>query len=66
MSAQTTAHSPEFQAIIIQVETALAQAVEDARELAERTGTPLVVRNVSETEAEPCECKAAPGHNSPG
>ncbi|MDL2272445.1 hypothetical protein LJC23_05370 [Desulfovibrio sp. OttesenSCG-928-I05] len=44
MSAQTTGHSPEFQAIIVQVEAALAQAAEDARELAERTGTPLVVR----------------------
>ncbi len=46
LSAQTTAHSPEFQAIIVQVETALAQAAEDARELAERTGTPLIVREV--------------------
>ncbi len=49
MSAQTTqtsAHSPEFQAISAQVETALTQAAEDARELAERTGTPLVVRDV--------------------
>jgi hypothetical protein len=46
MSTQTTAHSPEFQAIIAQVETALAQAAEDARELAERTGTPLVVREI--------------------
>ncbi len=63
MSAQTAAHSPEFQAIIAQVETALAQAAIDARELAERTGTPLVVRplgteSVSPTEAgstkEPC------------
>lgn len=45
MSAQTNAHSPEFQAIITQVETALTLAAEDARELAERTGTPLVVRD---------------------
>ena len=58
MSAQTTAHSPEFQAIIAQVETALAQAAEDARELAERTGTPLIVCDMkgiepaSETEPE--------------
>jgi ribosomal protein S9 len=50
MSEQTTAHSPEFQAIITQVETALAQAAEDARELAERTGTPLVVRDVRENQ----------------
>ncbi|EFL86090.2 hypothetical protein HMPREF0326_01793 [Desulfovibrio sp. 3_1_syn3] len=45
MSAQINAHSPEFQAIIAQVETALTLAAEDARELAERTGTPLVVRD---------------------
>jgi hypothetical protein len=46
MSAQTTVHSLEFQAIIAQVETALAQAAEDARELAERTSTPLIVRDM--------------------
>jgi hypothetical protein len=46
MSTQTTDHSPEFQAIIAQVETALIQAAADARELAERTGTPLIVRDV--------------------
>ena len=50
MSAQTNAHSPEFQAIIAQVETALALAAEDARELAERTGTPLVVRDMQENQ----------------
>lgn len=46
MSMQTASHSPEFQALIKQVETALVQSAADARELAERTGTPLVVRNV--------------------
>ena len=45
MSAQTTSHSPEFQAIIARVETALVQSAADARELAERTGTPLIVRD---------------------
>jgi hypothetical protein len=44
MTAQTVSYSPEFQALITQVETALVQAAADARELAERTGTPLVVR----------------------
>ncbi|GHU05943.1 hypothetical protein FACS1894205_6660 [Alphaproteobacteria bacterium] len=48
MSTQITAYSPEFQAIIVQVEAALIQAAEDARELAERTGTPLVVREQQE------------------
>lgn len=43
MPTQTNSHTPEFQALIAQVETALALAAEDARELAERTGTPLVV-----------------------
>lgn len=43
MSTQTNPHTPEFQAIIAQVEAALALAAEDARELAERTGTALVV-----------------------
>ena len=51
MSAQTAPHSPEFQALITQVETSRIQAAEDARELAERTGTPLVVREVKENQA---------------
>ncbi|MDL2285737.1 hypothetical protein LJB93_03225 [Desulfovibrio sp. OttesenSCG-928-F07] len=50
MSAQTSSHSPEFQAIITQVEAALVQAAEDARLLAERTGTPLVVRDNSDSQ----------------
>jgi hypothetical protein len=50
MSTQTASRSPEFQALIKQVETALAQAAIDARELAERTGTPLVVRGVRENQ----------------
>jgi hypothetical protein len=58
MSAQTTSHSPEFQALIVQVETALAQAAEDARELAERTGTPLVARESKEKQ--PAEAKREP------
>ena len=45
MSTQTASHSPEFQALIEQVETALVQSAADARELAERTGTPLIVRD---------------------
>ena len=44
MDAQLAAYSPEFQQFIQQVETALVQAAADARELAERTGTPLVVQ----------------------
>jgi hypothetical protein len=51
MSTQTASHSPEFQALIAQVETALIQAAADARELAERTGTPLVVRDVRENQS---------------
>jgi hypothetical protein len=51
MSVQTASRSPEFQAIIAQVETALVQAAEDARALAERTGTPLIVRERGEIEA---------------
>ena len=48
MDAQLAAYSPEFQQFIQQVETALVQAAADARELAERTGTPLVVRETGE------------------
>ena len=44
MSAQTT-YSPDFQRFLQLVETALVQSAADARELAERTGTPLVVRD---------------------
>jgi hypothetical protein len=44
MDAQLAAYSPEFQQFIRQVETALVQAAADARELAERTGTKLVIR----------------------
>jgi len=44
MSEQKTPYSPEFQRFRQQVETALVQATADARELAERTGTELVVR----------------------
>ena len=43
MDAQLATYSPEFQQFIRQVETALVQAASDARELAERTETPLVV-----------------------
>ena len=55
MSAQTP-YSPDFQRFLRLVDTSLAQAAIDARELAERTGTPLVVRplgteSVSQTEA---------------
>ena len=44
MDSQTTSYSPDFQRFLQLVQTALVQAAADARELAERTGTPLVVR----------------------
>ena len=46
MSAQTTSYSPDFQRFLQLVDESLIQSAEDARELAERTGTPLVVRDV--------------------
>ena len=46
MSTETTSHSPEFEMLIKQVETALILAAADAKELAERTGTPLITRKV--------------------
>jgi hypothetical protein len=48
MSEKMGAHSPQMQQFLRQVETALVQAAADARELAERTGTPLVVRETGE------------------
>ena len=51
MPPPTKPYSPEFQAFIQQVETALTLAAQDARELAERTGTPLVVRESKENGA---------------
>jgi hypothetical protein len=44
MSEQKTAYSPDFLRFQELVETALVQAAADARELAERTGTQLVIR----------------------
>ncbi len=44
MSEQTT-YSPDFQHFLQLVESSLIKAAQDARELAERTGTPLVVRD---------------------
>ena len=49
MATQTVPHSPEFRALIEQVETALVQAAADARELAEQTGTPFVVRETGDS-----------------
>lgn len=39
-----TKPSPELQEMLAQVEKALIQAAQNARKLAEQTGTPLVVR----------------------
>ena len=50
MSAQTTSYSPDFQRFLRLVDESLIQSAEDARELAERTGTPLVVRDVQRIE----------------
>jgi hypothetical protein len=47
MPAQTE-YSPDFQRFLQLVDKSLVQAAADARELAERTGTPLVVRDVRE------------------
>ena len=44
MPEQEATYSPEFQRFQELVETALVQAAADARELAERTGTKLVIR----------------------
>ena len=52
MDAQLAAYSPEFQQFVQQVETALVQAAADARELAERTGTPLVVEETGENQVQ--------------
>jgi hypothetical protein len=43
--------SPQLRQFLNQVETALIEAAADARELAERTGTPLVVRDAKENQA---------------
>lgn len=51
MSAQTKQYSQDFQQFLQLVEKSLNQAAKDARELAERTGTPLVVR---ESQANQC------------
>ena len=48
MSEQKAAYSPEFQHFLQLVETALIQSAADARDLAERTGTPFVVRETQE------------------
>ena len=52
MSEQKAAYSPEFQHFRQLVETALVQAAADARELAERTGTKLVIRERPKPESE--------------
>ena len=44
MSKRKAAYSPEFQRFRELVKTAMFQAAADARELAERTGTKLVIR----------------------
>ena len=48
MNERTEIHSPQMQQFLRQVESALIEAAADARELAERTGTPLVVRKTGE------------------
>ena len=52
MSEQKTAYSSEFQHFQALVETALVQAAADARELAERTGTKLVIRARSKSDSD--------------
>ena len=52
MTSQTTSYSPDFQRFLQLVHTALVQAAADARELAERTGTPLVVREAGENQVQ--------------
>ena len=44
MSEQKAQYSPEFQHFRQLVKTALVQSATDAREIAERTGTQLVIR----------------------
>lgn len=46
MNLQTISLNPEFKLLIKHVETALTQASIDARDLAERTNTPLVTREI--------------------
>ena len=50
MNERVEVHSPQMQQFLRQVETALIEAAADARELAERTGTPLVVRETGENQ----------------
>ena len=42
MDEQLATHSPEFQSFILQVETALIKSADEARRLAEQTGTKLI------------------------
>ncbi len=52
MTAQTTSYSPDFQRFLQLVDASLIQASQDARELAERTGTPLVIRDTRQNSHE--------------
>jgi hypothetical protein len=52
MSEVHAPYSLEFQQLRHLVQTVLVQAAADARELAERTGTPLVVRETGEHQAQ--------------
>ncbi len=50
MPTQST-YSPDFQQFLDLVDKSLILAAKDARELAERTGTPLVVRECAVNQA---------------
>jgi hypothetical protein len=57
MSEQKAAYSPEFQHFRELVKTAMFQAAADARELAERTGTKLVMRERPKSDSDVADAK---------
>ena len=61
MSEQSAAYSPEFKHFRELVKTAMFQAAADARELAERTGTKLFIRERSKFDGEKVDAKKFTG-----
>jgi hypothetical protein len=57
MSEQKAAYSPEFQHFRELVKTAMFQAAADARELAERTGTKLIIRERPKPDSDVADTK---------
>jgi len=57
MPEQNAAYSPEFRHFRELVKTAMFQAAADARELAERTGTKLVIRERPKSDSDVADAK---------